>query len=157
MGLAKRYMKDGNSLILSRKTHPLQGRKVTYRHCPIRLNFHSHGYLAIPSRRYLIHRLCADVFSARHSSMAKHEGINDQTKVQNDNGKKTVDTVGFFVQGLFAWNADVYQLCAKLKIRRISRLWLLERNSCRGPEKARPRVRLQVWLEQMIFFIIFLE
>jgi hypothetical protein len=34
--------------------------------------------------------------------MAKHEGINDQTKVQNDNGKKTVDTVGFFVQGLFA-------------------------------------------------------
>jgi|LakMenEpi03Aug12_release.lakeMendotaPanAssembly.Ray.scaffolds.fasta_scaffold4509443_1 hypothetical protein len=83
--------------------------------------------------------------------MAKYEGLHDQTKIQNDHGKKIVDAIGLPVQRLPALNADVYQLCAKPKIRRISRLRLLERNLGRGPKKARARVRLQVRLEQMIF------
>ncbi len=48
--------------------------------------------------------------------MAKYEGLHDQTKVQNDHGKKTFDAIGLPVQRLPALNADVYQLCAKPKI-----------------------------------------
>lgn len=61
--------------------------------------------------------------------MAEHEGINDKTKVQDDHGKKTVDAVGFLVQGLPFRNADIYQLREKPEIRVVTGLRLLEGNS----------------------------
>jgi hypothetical protein len=48
--------------------------------------------------------------------MAEHEGINDKTKVQDDNVKKAVDSVGFLVQRLFTRNANIYKLCKKPEI-----------------------------------------
>ena len=48
--------------------------------------------------------------------MAEHEGIDDKTKVQDDHGEKTVDAVGFLVQGLPSRNANIYQLCEKPEI-----------------------------------------
>lgn len=151
MGLAKRYMKDGNFSILLRKTHPLQGWEIAYRNCPLCIDFYPHGYLTIPPWWYLIDRLRADVFFEGNSSLAKHEGIHNETKVQNDHGEKAIDAFGLFVQGLSALNADFYHLCEKLKIRVVPRLWLLERDSGRSKEKTRNWVWLQVWLEQVIF------
>lgn len=83
--------------------------------------------------------------------MAEHEGFDNKTEVQDDNGEKTVNSFGLFVQRLFARNANFYKLCKKLKIRVVTRLRLPEGNSRGGEEKAWNRIRLQVRLEQVNF------
>lgn len=92
MGLSKKYIKDGRLHDLFRKTHPLQGRQIAHWNCTLRLHKHAYRNRTVEKRRYLIHWLCADVFSKRYPALAEHESQRYQTEVQYDHGKKDVDT-----------------------------------------------------------------